>query len=234
MSPEDETARRARQNSACAVVIIVILLTVIAAPVLVISGLVFEHDRQSLDAFNAAPVCAAGTPVTVSCKQAAEYRVASKYGQGGHNATFYLYLLDASGTQTRVQLTSDGGVWPTVTDGEEVTVTSWHGTPVSVSDGRGNASTLIDSPITDGGTPYQMFWIVGSICMYVILFAMFTRAAAMLLLAPTATAITGALLYGKIIGGNPLSDVFLELFAAWLLLLFAAAAAAKRRHAPSS
>lgn len=211
-----------------AVGILMVLLTAVAAPILALSAVYLSNDGASLNAFDKAPVCAAGKSAaasTASCKQEVEYHVASEDGHAGHDSVWYLYLTDSSAAQTRIQLVSDKGVWPAA-DGEPVTVTSWRGGAVSVSDGR-NTSPLVGSPLRSGDSPYQVLWIVGAVYVFVLLFVLIRRAPGPLLLVPTAMAIAGIALRGRFIGGSWAGGLLLDFFAGFLLLIVSALIAAR-------
>lgn len=220
MAMRDAAQRRDRHNKAAATGCVMVLFTIVAAPILAVCALDLSHDRANTDAYNAAPVCTttstATSTNTVACKQEAGYQVVSKDQQGGgHDASYYLNLATASGAQTRVQLTSATGMWNAAL-GERVTVTSWHGAAVSVSDGR-STSRLADSPIQSGDAPYSVLAATAAVYVYLVLLALRPRAAGPLLLAPTAIVVLGIALHGRIIGGPWKQDFLLWIFGALAL-----------------
>lgn len=212
-----------------AVGIIVMLWTAIAAPILAIAAVSFSDDRAALDAYDAAPMCVAGAATESTCKQEVEYHVSGEYGHAGQNSVWYLYLTDSSGAQTRLQLAEPTGVWPAV-ESEPVTVTSWRGSEISVSDGR-NVSNVVGSPaLQRGDGAYTVLWFVGAIYVFLVLLTFIPRLAGRLLLVPVAMVITGIALHGRIVGGPWAAD-FLFYIAAGLGLLFLIALIPKRGKA---
>lgn len=187
------------------------VLTVICLPVLVIAGISFSHDRATVMAFDSAPVCrgadSGSNPASTSgsdsgsnsCRRDTVYTVVSANGTGGKNAQFQLGLQSATGSVISVQLVSDTGVWP-ARDGEQVTVTSWQGTPLLISDGR-NTSTIVNGLLKSGAFPYFWLWTVGSVYLYLSLFAIVRRGAEVLLAVPVLSFCVGIALYGRLVGG---------------------------------
>lgn len=187
------------------------VLTVVCLPVLVIAGISFAHDRATAMAFDSAPTCRGAGSVSTSdsgsgsgststsCRQDTVYTVLSTNGTGGKNAEFQLGLQSATGGVISVQLVSDTGVWP-ARDGEQVTVTSWRGTPLLISDGR-NTSTIVNGLLKTGAFPYFWLWTVGSVYLYLSLFAIVRRGAEVLLVVPVLSFCVGIALYGRLVGG---------------------------------
>jgi hypothetical protein len=197
----DAAELRDRRSTAVAVGILVVLLTAAAVPVLALAALRLSDDRSNLDAYDAAPVCAAGARTTdASCRQLTEYRVSGEYGHAGKNSVYYLYVVDSADHVTRIQLSGPTGVWPAAV-GEAVTVTSWRGSPVAVSDGRA-VSPAVDSPdLRRGDGAYAVLTIAGAVYLYLVLVVIIRRAVGPLLLVPVATVLTAIALHGQIAGG---------------------------------
>jgi hypothetical protein len=229
MAMRDAAERRDRQNKAMATGCVVLLLTAIAVPILVISAVVFSDERAVLNSYDAAPACAAGASAEASCKREVEYQVAFEDGHAGHDAAYYLELTSASGDSTRIQLENNTGVWPAAS-GETVTVTSWRGIPVSVSDGR-YVSQLVGAPaLQRGDGAYGTLWIAGAVYLYLMLIALVPRAAGPLLLVPAAALITGIALHGEIVGGPWTHDLLLFVFALPVVLFLIALVPKRRRR----
>lgn len=219
MTRDTDAARRDRRSTAAAVAVLAVILTVIAAPILAAVALRFSEDRAALDAYDAAPVCSAGASSDHSCRLRTEYRVDSEYSRAGRNSVYYLYLTDSSGqTRIQVQLPSPTGVWPAA-DGETVTVTSWRGTAVSVSDGR-HVTQLVGSPdLQLGDGAYTVLVLAGAAYLYLLLIVTIRRMAGPLLLVPVATVITGIALHGRFVGGPSTHDFLLVITGSLALVL---------------
>lgn len=186
---------------------LVVLFTIIAAPILALSAYNISSDRANVDAYDAAPVCT--TASTAACKQQIEYRLDDKSELGKE---YYLSLITASGSRTRVQVPSLDGMW-SAPMGDAVTVTSWHGEGVFISDGR-RASQLTDSPIHTGEFPYCLFWITAAIYAFFVLLVLIpaSRISSMtgpFFLVAGFILVLGIALHGWIIGGPWYRDFLL-------------------------
>ena len=185
------------------------VVSVVCLPVLLIAGISFSHDRATASAFDAAPTCAATTSPTVSgsCRQETAYTVLAANQTGGKDAQTQLELQLPSGSFITVDLVSDTGVWP-ARDGERVTVTSWQGTPLLISDGR-STSTIVNSLLKTGAFPYFWLWTVGAVYLYLALFVIVRRGVTVLLIVPVLTLCVGIALYGRLVGGAWFRDPLL-------------------------
>ena len=145
------------------------------------------------------------------------------------DAAYYLELTSTSGDSTRIQLENNTEVWPAASR-ETVTVTSWRGIPVSVSDGR-YVSQLVGAPaLQRGDGAYGTLWIAGAVYVYLMLIALVPRAVAPLLLVPAAAVITGIALHGEIVGGPWTHDLLLFVFALPVVLFLIALVPRPRRR----
>jgi hypothetical protein len=72
-----------------------------------------------------------------------------------------------------------------------------------------------------------VLWIAGAVYVFLLLFVLIRRAPEPLLLVPTAMAIAGIALRGRLIGGSWAGGLLLDFFAGFLLLVVSALIAAQ-------
>jgi hypothetical protein len=184
----------------------VVVLTVVATAILAFASSRLSHDRSSVATFRAAPTCpsslSSAAAVDADCKVVATYTVTFTSQQGsGSDWKAFIGLQSSADGQLHLQFAEPGNEIGFADDGDTVTLTSWHGVPIWVSNSTLTAE-LVNPLLESGNAPYTWLWYTAAVYVFLLPLAIMQRRARRLVIAPAVLLIVGLVLHGRVVGGD--------------------------------
>jgi hypothetical protein len=203
---EPHRRRAEKRLSPARMTLYIVVLTIVAAGILVLASGRLAQDRSAVAAFRAAPNCPSSTSAAVAartdCKQVTPYTVTYADQQGsGSSWKAFIGVRSASGGQLNLQFALAGNEYGFADDGDPVTITSWHGVPIWISNSVLTAE-LVNPLLESGESPYLWLWYTAAVYVFLVLLVLVQHRLRLLLLAPAVVLIVGLGLHDRIVGGH--------------------------------